>query len=493
MKNAPGFLINPTDRGKYKLESLLCEDYSFDGTELSETEGGVLSMKKIMCVLLSVIAASVLAACGLRQDGQASSTEDGREENTVPYDSVFPQHEPYGEGIGAMPGRVVWDYNTDCVLWDGEGFWWRPENFDESVIQSMVNDSIASLGGKETAAEGWNALFQAHNEAREKGNVSYAAGEKVAIKANINGSGVFDDDTSGETQMSYTNPVLLKTLLISLVEEAGVKPSDITVYDVSRLFPDYMVEICTEGILEGVHFVDRRNGVPDENAPINWSYGFSGAVNYLPTCVTEAEYLINLANLKGHSYGITLCGKNHFGSFINGNAMRPPEGANLHQFLTGNEVDSYSPLTDLMANGQLGGKTVLYMLDALICATSEGSSITEGTARWQQAPFDGNYTSSVFVSQDPVAIDSVGADFLINEPAVTEHNGALKDNPNMENYLHEAGLIPNAPSGNAYYNGNGETAENPGVHEHWNNATEKMYSRNLGRDEGIELVRIQAK
>ena len=91
-------------------------------------------MKKIMCVLLSVIAASVLAACGLRQDGQASSTEDGREENTVPYDSVFPQHEPYGEGIGAMPGRVVWDYNTDCVLWDGEGFWWRPENFDESVI-----------------------------------------------------------------------------------------------------------------------------------------------------------------------------------------------------------------------------------------------------------------------------------------------------------------------------------------------------------------------
>lgn len=479
-------------------------------------------MRKLLCILMGVIMACLLVACGGQQNGQKSSPEDGSEENTVlqeesggdedvssipeqqpegtkiyasqyPYDSVFPQHEPYGEGLGAMPGRVVWNYDTDSVLWDGDGYWWKPENFEESVIQGMVDDSIASLGGKETAGEGWNALFQAHNAARGKGSVSYAAGEKIAIKANINGSGVFDDDTSGETQMSYTNPVMLKALLVSLVEEAGIPPENITVYDVSRLFPDYMAEMCTEGILEGVRFVDRRNGIADENVPINWSYEFGGAVNYLPTCVTEAEYLINLANLKGHSYGITLCGKNHFGSFINGNAMRPPEEANLHQFLTRNEMGIYSPLTDLMANEQLGGKTVLYMLDALICATSEGASITEETARWQQAPFDGNYTSSVFVSQDPVAIDSVGADFLINEPAVTEHNGALRDNPNVENYLHEAGMVQNAPSGNLYYNGNGEMVENLGVHEHWNNSAEKMYSRNLGRDEGIELIRIQVK
>lgn len=424
------------------------------------------------------------------EKGDISDRQERTSEGSYPYDSVFPQHEPYGEGIGALPGRVVWVYDTDSVLWDGDGYWWKPENFDEKAIQDMVNDSIASLGGEETAKDGWNALFLAHNMAQDKGSIGYTAGEKIVIKANINGSGVFDDDTSGETQMSYTNPVLLKTLLVSLVEEAGVSPSDITVYDVSRLFPDYMVGLCTEGILDGVHFVDRRNGVADENVPINWSYEFSGAVNYLPTCVTEADYMINLANLKGHSYGITLCGKNHFGSFINGNTMRPPEGANLHQFLTRNEMDSYSPLTDLMANEQLGGKTVLYMLDALICATSEGASVTEESSRWQQAPFNGNYTSSVFVSQDPVAIDSVGADFLINEPAVTDRNGALRDNPNVENYLHEAGLVGDAPSGNVYQNGNGEIVTNLGVHEHWNNSAEKLYSRNLGKDEGIELISI---
>ncbi len=31
----------------------------------------------------------------------------------------------------------------------------------------------------------------------------------------------------------------------------------------------------------------------------------------------------------------------------------------------------------------------------------------------------------MFVSQDPVAIDSVGADFLMNEPTVTNPNGSL--------------------------------------------------------------------
>lgn len=433
---------------------------------------------------------------GKRFPGGASAAEiqgwiDGfdlplaKEDSAMPYDGIYPQHEPYGKGIGAMPGRVVWAYDPGSVDWDGSGYWWELDHFDESAILRMVNGSIASLGGKKNAKDGWAALFTAHN-----GGAGYKSGEKIAIKANINGSAVYDDDTSGETAMSYTNPVLLKALLTSLVEEAGVSPADITVYDVSRLFPDYMVELCTEGRLNGVNFVGRDNGIADESAPIVWSRSFSGKVNYLPTCVTEASYVINLANLKGHSYGITLCGKNHFGSFINGNAMRPPEGANLHQWLTRNEMGIYSPLVDLMANADLGGKTVLYMLDALICAPSEGASITGENSKWQQAPFSGDYTSSVFVSQDPVAIDSVGADFLMNEPAVTSHNGALRNNPSVENYLHEAGLVVDAPSGTTYTDSRGHTVTNLGVHEHWNNSTEKLYSRNLGKAEGIELIQI---
>ena len=461
-------------------------------------------MKKILsctCALLLLIS---LAACSTstqdtpnpgtettshtesKQPESSAGTDSPVSENHAPYDGNYPQHEAYGTGIGAMPGRVVWTHDPASVEWDGSGYWWETEHFDETVILNMVNDSIASLGDKETAKEGWNALFTSNKESRNM-NGGYTQGEKIAIKANINGSGLFDDDNSGETHMSYTNPVLLKALLTSLVKEGGVNPSDITVYDVSRIFPEYMIELCTAGDLKGVHFVGRNNGIADENAPINWSYQFSGKVNYLPTCVTEATYVINLANLKGHSYGITLCGKNHFGSFINGNALRPPEGANLHQWLTKSEMGIYSPLVDLMANSDLGGKTVLYMLDAIICAPSEGASITEKNSKWQQAPFNDDYTSSIFVSQDPVAIDSVGADFLNNEPTITENNSAAKDVTN-ENYLHEAGLVSNAPSGITYTDGNGHTVTNLGVHEHWNNSDEKLYSRNLGKNEGIELI-----
>ena len=95
----------------------------------------------------------------------------------------------------------------------------------------------------------------------------------------------------------------------------------------------------------------------------------------------------------------------------------------------------------------------------------------------------------MFVSQDPVAIDSVGADFLSNEPTVKDYNRAAAS-MNNENYLHEAGLVGNAPSGTAYADSRGNIVTNLGVHEHWNNSAEKKYSRNLRKHEGIELVKV---
>ena len=94
------------------------------------------------------------------------------------------------------------DYNEETLSFSLSLYWWELDNFDETVIQRKVDDSIASLGGKNNAKDGWIALFQTKN-----GGTGYRAGEKIAIKANINGSAIMDDDTSGETAMSYTNPV----------------------------------------------------------------------------------------------------------------------------------------------------------------------------------------------------------------------------------------------------------------------------------------------
>ena len=66
----------------------------------------------------------------------------------------------------------------------------------------------------------------------------------------------------------------------------------------------------------------------------------------------------------------------------------------------------------------------------------------------------------------------------------------LEGNLGVENYLHEAALASAPPSGAAYRDGAGNPVESLGVHEHWNNSVERLYSRDRGESEGIELVRI---
>jgi hypothetical protein len=90
-------------------------------------------------------------------------------------------------------------------------------------------------------------------------------------------------------------------------------------------------------------------------------------------------------------------------------------------------------------------------------------------------------------SQDPVAIDSVGFDFLWTEW------DDFPRRPGVDDYLHEAALAANPPSG-TFYDPHHPTAAQRlaslGVHEHWNNPQEKKYSRNLGAGNGIELVAV---
>ena len=428
-------------------------------------------------------------------DAAPETTGPAQQIEPVYEDGVFPRHEPYGAGVGAMPGRVAWAHTPAAVFWDGSGHWWELDNFDDVAVRGMVDGCIASLAGvAESASAGWSRLFEAHNLSRGEAS-GYQKGQKIAIKANMNGAGTNGRDE--ESDLGYTNPVLLRALILSLVEAAGVEPEDVTVYDSCRIFPRYMMEYCSQAPLSGIRFSHNeegsdRNSVPDGNATVVWSQEVAGSVNHVPTCVSEASYLINLANLKGHSYGMTLCAKNHFGTLMNDSRLRPPEAAGIHRYLTNNAMGAYTVLVDLLSNHLLGQKTVLWVHDALICATSEGSRITREAALWQSAPFSGHFTASVFMSQDPLALDSVGADFLMNEPAVTSRNSTLANNPNVENYLHEAGLAANPPSGAVYLDGAGNRVENIGVHEHWDNPADKRYGRNLGADEGIELVLVDA-
>jgi len=83
-----------------------------------------------------------------------------------------------------------------------------------------------------------------------------------------------------------------------------------------------------------------------------------------------------------------------------------------------------------------------------------------------------------------VALESVAVDFSAAEKTAKLMVGAV------DNYLHEAALAQRPPSGTRYDpEGDGTTLQSLGVHEHWNNAEKRQYSRNLGTGQGIELVK----
>ncbi|MDX2430858.1 MAG: T9SS type A sorting domain-containing protein, partial [Bacteroides sp.] len=60
----------------------------------------------------------------------------------------------------------------------------------------------------------------------------------------------------------------------------------------------------------------------------------------------------------------------------------------------------------------------------------------------------------------------------------------------VDDYLHQAASSDWWPEGISYDPDNsGTVLESLGVHEHWNNDSEKLYSRNLGMEYGIELIK----
>jgi hypothetical protein len=216
----------------------------------------------------------------------------------------------------------------------------------------------------------------------------------------------------------------------------------------------------------------------------------------------EASYVVNLAIMKGHSsVGATFCGKNWYGCFCAPPGVGtlpwsdPADTAHVSAYVG----DGYTPTmgnyrlqVDLMGNKNFGEKTVLFIVDGLwgFAKHSSGSY----PQKYTFLPFtnidpNGDYPSSLLMSQDMVAIDSVGLDFV--RAQYGNNLGTTNLYRGVDDYMHEAALANDPCSGTVYgYDTNGAPSPFPslGVHEHWNDSTHKQYTRNLGDGNGIELI-----
>jgi hypothetical protein len=142
---------------------------------------------------------------------------------------------------------------------------------------------------------------------------------------------------------------------------------------------------------------------------------------------------------------------------------------------------------DLMSHHLLGGKNLVFILDALWSTDAE----LDKPVKWAMPPFNNDWMSSIFCSLDEVAIESVGYDFLRSEFTPARGLATYVQQVGVDDYLHQAADSTTWPQGIMYDpDSTGSPIQSIGVHEHWNNITDMQYSRNLGTGNGIELVRI---
>jgi hypothetical protein len=93
------------------------------------------------------------------------------------------------------------------------------------------------------------------------------------------------------------------------------------------------------------------------------------------------------------------------------------------------------------------------------------------------------------VSQDQVALESVGFDFLKNEFSAGNPFGSYPQMVGSDDHILQAADSTYWPAGFKYDpEGDGNSLPSLGVCEHWNNSTDKQYSRNLQTGNGIELM-----
>jgi hypothetical protein len=382
----------------------------------------------------------------------------------------------------------------------------------------MVKNAVTALAGATDNSAAWDLIFRYFNTRHGKGDVGYAAGEKIFVKINATSAhggladGRFHADLSRTDNLSVnpfaaeTNPYMVLSMIRQLVVYARVPQNMIYVGDPARNIYKEFYDLW-HGEFPQVNYLGNNLLHPELNVaglgrlPVVVSasdkvfYSDHGTV--MPDAVTdklftifdEMDYLVNIPTMKAHATaGITLAAKNHFGSFTRTWAMQLHPG-----LMDGNDDPSrlgyglYRVQTDIMMHNLLSGKNLLIAVDALY----PGEDAQGVPFKWESIPFENDWCSSILMSLDPVAIESVCHDFLR-----TEYNGptVAQSRPNwhgVDDYLHQAADSSLWPDNIVYDPDNdGILISSLGVHEHWNDSLHKEYTRNLGTGNGIELFKV---
>ncbi len=291
--------------------------------------------------------------------------------------------------IKNIPGtRVVQVHNPSATSWDYTTGYYG-DYVNQGLVDAMLDRGVCELTGLSDPVSAWQRIMS-----------TYQAGDKIAIRVNFNCTETYYP--TGNLIDAIIEPI---NSIISGLSRIGVPNSDIRIYDASRTLPVRFTSGC---LYPGVQFYDYQG----QNGNLKASFDStdpSGLVSFsnsnIPShrvadVLLNSQHLISVPLLKAHSTGLSGGFKLHLGT-ING-----PNYVDIHPYLYDHEKN---PLVDIFSNPHIKEKIRLTVGDGLFGARYYNAT----PERW--AIFGDKSPNTMFLSLDPVALDTVMLDLLHTE------------------------------------------------------------------------------
>ena len=323
--------------------------------------------------------------------------------------------------------RVVQIHHPSVCDWEYGGGDYT-EGIDYKTVKQMLGVGLVVMTGADSAVSAWGEIIR-----------PYKKGDRIVIKPNLNNTII------GYSKAIMTSPQVTQAVVESLLE-AGYPAKDITIFDLTASEGQAATAALSALGVSSVFLKERdsfpqkvlrklRIGLdaPDIQAPIKMQKPVrdSAGANvqcYIPKVLSGAQHLINVPVLKAHQFVLQSSAfKNHFGTVRFSNLNSYPV------VLHGPDIDWH--IADINANPHVRNKTRLVIVDALLGAGCFSRGDHGRTpSEWRTLP-EGRTPASLFLSKDPVAVESVLADLIIREQRTMGYE------PHSHRYLHVAAQL----------------------------------------------------
>ncbi len=288
--------------------------------------------------------------------------------------------------LGARPARAMEMSRVVRVEHENATSGWTIVN--QEPVDEMVHTAVRALTGIPDTAAAWKSLFP-----------GITPEKKVGIKINLACGDV-------PTHPEVINAVVDGLLMMDLNGET-LPPEHIIVHDLDTAFLCPQTGYTVNWGGPGVQYVgtDHPSIGFDYSQVFTVQHGSGTSDHHVSRIISEfCDYLINAAVIKDHDdwAGVTLCMKNHYGSFDN-IAIYPMHYAGF---------DTGLPGINTILRDELGDKTKLFLIDGTFGLYDGGPGYTPP----YHTPPNWRY-NSVLMSRDIVALDRIGTEKINEERA----------------------------------------------------------------------------